>query len=151
MQFDHRLSQRAPGQDEKSLSVSQSDIKEGPRDYRDGSTTHFFRLSRPVFLYTDTHLYATMSDPQALPPQDIPKSERDLELDESDDKGSLAIHPRTNHPLDLSPPFDNLPYDAQGEPQNGVLQMEAITAVWSKKSLIVVYILWVFRNHLGVT
>lgn len=30
------------------------------------------------------------------------------------------------------------------EPQNGVAQMEAITATWSRRSLIVVYIWYVF-------
>jgi len=61
---------------------------------------------------------------------------------ENDDKESnLDLHACANHPLDPLPPVDSVPYDTHGEPQNGVLQMAAITSVWSKKSLITVYIL----------
>jgi hypothetical protein len=64
---------------------------------------------------------------------------KDMETD--DKESNLELHAGANHPLDPLPPVDNNPYDAEGEPQNGVLQMAAITSVWSRKSLITVYIL----------
>jgi hypothetical protein len=60
-----------------------------------------------------------------------------------DDENKVGPHLGASHPVDPYPPVDQLGYSDEEEPQNGVLQMEAITAVWSKRSLTVVYILCV--------
>ena len=67
-----------------------------------------------------------------------------------DEDNKIGLHVVAHHQTDPYPTADKLDYRNDGEPQNGVLQMEAITAVWSKRSLTIVYVLWVAATEFGI-